>query len=115
MFIAHVIQKGEGCDYTIGCGLALWKLESDTYKEAVKELRKIVIGKWNSEEDGYREEFELEEVTLFEVINEEKMPIDKWYSEANAYEDEQLRMKYERKERAELERLKSKFEKKEEG
>ena len=28
MFIAHVIQKGEGCEYTISCGETLIRLNA---------------------------------------------------------------------------------------
>jgi hypothetical protein len=44
MFIAYIKQESEGCDYTIGCGRALWWLEAKTKEEALMELRQKIIG-----------------------------------------------------------------------
>jgi len=45
MFIAHVKECGEGCDYTIGCGHRLITLLANTKEEAIAELKKIYNGR----------------------------------------------------------------------
>lgn len=37
-FIAYVKQRGEGCDYTIGCGLAIYEPKATTLDEATAEV-----------------------------------------------------------------------------
>jgi len=37
-FYAHLQGSSEGCDYTIGCGLAFEELKSKNWDEAVKEV-----------------------------------------------------------------------------
>ena len=112
-FIAYVIQEGEGCGYSIGCGRVLWWLKSETREEALNELKTIIIGEWYSEDEGYGEGYwddsKLEEVTLFEISSEEKTPLFKWYEEANKYAYQQRNKKKEKNERATLKRLKKKY------
>lgn len=99
MFIAYVKQAGEGCDYTIGCAQTLWRLKATTRIDAVEELQRKV-----------GEVERLGELTLFEVVNEEEMPIEQWYTEAENRADERAQQAELNAERAELKRLKAKFE-----
>jgi len=114
MFIAHVVQKNEGCDYTIACGEAVWRLKASTKTEAIEELRQKVLGEYlpeyNEWEEGYWNEDGLAEVTLFEVGNEYKVDISQWYKDAEAYVEKMKCEKAKVVEREEYERLKKKFE-----
>ena len=113
-FIAYVTQEGEGCDYTIDCAKTLWYLKSNSKQNAIIELKKIIIGQWDSDEEGYDEgywdEFQLEKVILFEISSEEKVPIEEWYSDAIEFAHQERGKSKERAEKRELQRLKEKYE-----
>lgn len=110
MFIAYVEQVGEGCDYSIGCGKSLWRLEAKTRDEAIKELKASVLGEFDPEygghQEGYWDERELDLVTLFEVVNEEVISVEQWYSEVKKLRGEAQRKAIEEAEKNEYERLK---------
>ncbi len=109
MFIAWLKQKGEGCDYTIGCGFELVELQSQSLDAARLELENIILG-----EDGngsYTQESgrELSEAHLYEVNSKHIMPLDIWYQEHNK-KQQQAALKYmEEQEHKEFERLQKKF------
>jgi hypothetical protein len=113
IYIAYLRQSAQGCDYSIGCGLALWRRKAITRDEAIEELKRDIIGIWSEEEaryvDGYHGTSKLEKVILFEVSGEEEMPIDQWYSEAEDYTRQEKTRIEETRERAELERLRAKY------
>jgi len=112
MFVAYVNQ-GEGCKYMISCGETLWELEASTCDEAVKELKTRVIGEVDEDgdlEDGYWGESKLEDITLFEIINREQMPLDKWYSEGQEIMDNKEIATKEQAEKIQLKHLKEKYE-----
>lgn len=116
MFIAYVRQVGEGCDYTIGCAQALWRLKASTRDEAIDELKQMVYGEWLPEYGEYeggcwdeRGEGDLSKVELFEVISSEQMPIELWYAEGQE-QIERGKIEVERQEEiAEYNRLKTKY------
>ena len=106
-FIAYLEQEGEGCDYTIGCGVCLIEVGGDTHEEAVAELRQMVF------EDGSGfgpdSENRLKCITLYEVADTDGIPIEEWYAK---YEAEQKRIAFEQAsaaERAQYERLRQKY------
>ena len=45
-FLVHIIGKGEGCDYTIGCNHAVEIVNAESLEEAKKKW-------WDSFEDGH--------------------------------------------------------------
>ena len=91
MFVALLEQPG-GCDYTIGCGLQLIELESQTREAAVQELRALVLEEYTRELGQ-----ELSLVTLYEVSAKIDMPVGSWYSEQKPTDAEQAeRELYER-------------------
>lgn len=99
-YYAYLKQKGEGCDYTIGCGNILVKIEASSDKEAVEKLSKNI-------KENYFDEQELSSVKLFK----EEIPFDlkKVYSEMKD-EKERLKKKLQNiKDREEFERLKKKL------
>jgi hypothetical protein len=103
-FIALLEQAGEGCDYSIRCGLQVFRLKASTRFNAIKELRDIVV--------KYRGDDELEKVILFDVLNEQEMPVSTWYQEDGDAQEIMDKNEKEKKEREEYEKLKKKFEKK---
>ena len=117
MFIALIIQEANGCGYSIACGGDVIFLDSTTKNDALKELHKIVIGKFNPEyytngyEEGYWHDQKLESAQLFDVSEQIAVPIMGWYRDAEKKVVEYKEQKDADKERAEYERLKAKFEK----
>ncbi len=111
MYIAYLVEEGEGCDYTIACGETVLKLKATTRDEAIKELRQEIIGEWNGDEyeGGYGPDQRLEHVEFFEVVDKELMPISVWYSDADAFRKKQANGMAEESEKAEYDRLKIKF------
>lgn len=100
MFFAYLHQPG-GCDYTIGCGNLLVKLEADTIESAKKELIDTI-------KESYTGDYALEEVTF---ISGETIPFDvsSVYEELESEKEEQKRVNDEQHEREEFERLKKKY------
>lgn len=110
MFIAHAIQVGEGCDYMISCGETLWILDATTKEEAIKELKRRVIGEWDDDEQDFDDSCEeLSELTLFKVSEKENMPLGNWDKEVKAFKKTAKNKRKNDEEKAEYERLKAKF------
>ena len=74
-YIAHLVQKGEGCDYTIGCGLVVHELSADNMEDAKQELKELI-----KEDYSYSEAY-LEKATLYEVKEEVNIEVEKIYNE----------------------------------
>lgn len=112
-FIAYVEQAAEGCDYTIGCGRTLWRLEATSKAEAVEELREEVLGEWRQEigdfQGGHWFESTLAELRLFEIVDEKAIPLDKWYTEARELISNAAKQSKEKEEKEQWERLKRKY------
>lgn len=62
-YYAWLKQRGEGCDYTIGCGSTLVTIDANGDDEAREKLKELII-------EQYYGETELKKVLLF------KNPID---------------------------------------
>jgi hypothetical protein len=103
MFYANLNQKGEGCDYTIGCGYLLIKLRGNTYEEAFSDLKKRI-------RKCYTGDRELEAVTILEVNKVTEIP-DTYgiYTEIEQEKAGQRQAELNHKEKVEYERLKAKF------
>ena len=93
-----VKQAGEGCDYTIGCGLAMWKLDAANHAEAVAEARAL-----------YEESYENELASMKLVTSSQDLPVHKWRGEVEQARAAAKAAKSEAAERAELERLQARF------
>ena len=89
----------------------LWRLRAETRGVAIAELKHLVFGEWSSSY-GYENNLDmrhLETITLFEVIDEQEIPLDHWYSQAKGRERILNDRIAEAKEMAEFERLRAKF------
>ena len=101
-YIAHLIQRGEGCDYTIGCAQTLIQINAKNYADAVEKLERKI-------EEEYYDDTELQEAIIFEcdpykidlnhIYNRRQGRIDNERTEANDVRD-----------RAEYDRLRQRFE-----
>lgn len=119
-------QSGQGCDYTIGCGLSLERLSAKTKEEAIEEvidlpddwqeiededeLHDILCDTGLSDADpaGFRP---MSEVTLLEVASEtDLLPILRAkLAEVNALKEKRAAQRQEEAERAQYEKLRKKF------
>lgn len=107
-------QNGEGCDYTIGCGMTMMALQSTTLDEALCEAKEELVGTIQ-EPSGRLVETDcrnspqpaLKYATLVQVV--EDLPLKEWYETVVLWDAEKEQKKQEAKERAEFERLKNKF------
>ena len=111
-----MVESGEGCDYTIGCGTRMEMLKATTVEEAVSEAKVFLGG--DPEEGGmnWLIDYEsppgqlrprLKRVTL--VAIEAELPIDKWFAEFADRHTAQASAAREAAELAEFERLKAKL------
>ena len=105
-FLVCEQQEGEGCDYTIGCGMTFYFMEAESIEKA-KE--KIV---WPDGRDEYSTlggDNALEKILIIPAehvvtINVEALKKEVYEIRANEEAEEQ-----EKTERAELERLQAKY------
>jgi hypothetical protein len=113
-FVAYIDQTSFGCDYTIACGKTLWELEAKTYNGAVAELKKRILGIYDKSQDIYDDDDgsypDLDEVILFEVSNQEQIPLLNWYEEKASKKKIWKQKKKTEKRRRQYEILKEEFE-----
>lgn len=101
-------QKGEGCDYSIGCGTKVKWLKGDTLDEAKQAVVEYFSGD-GSNGYGPGEHHELEDAMIVRFewdalpILKEKLAFDR------AAEDAEIKKVQEARERAELDRLQRKY------
>lgn len=102
-YYAYLKQKGEGCDYTIGCAQTLITFDAADDNDAKQKLAKRIT-------EEYQDDYSLSKVMLF------KDPVDFNLSEVNelakkSKEDKKKKMEH-LKDIEEFERLKKKLGKK---
>lgn len=103
VYYVHLIQHGEGCDYTIGCGHRLRSLKAKTYPEAHAEVDALL------KEEHTSEEREVEHVRILEVTNMHEVDVKAWYAGLGMQRKAEELKAQEARERAELERLQKKY------
>jgi len=116
-FICVMKQNGEGCDYTIGCGMRFFTLNAETPEEATdKIIKKLDFEDYESgnSNPGYHckdGEQELSIWRLFEIKAEYNLLelLHQWEVNFNEAENTRKTAKKEAEERAEYEKLKQKF------
>ena len=119
-FIAIIEQQdGQGCDYSIGCGIAYDEIEADSINDA---WQKLIRGRWGEydprlggPEDPRRsikndDMSPIARVRMIQVQAEDDGSyFDNWYDSACKAYDAAHSAKATRDERVEYERLKAKF------
>lgn len=101
-FVVFIKQKGEGCDYTIGCARNLLTIKANDIEEAEGKLSDII-------KEEYRGETELSSCVIYEVANESKVDLKQIYSDIKKEKELSKQKRQEEKERQEYERLVKKF------
>ncbi len=99
-FKAYFEQGGEGCDYTIGCGMILIDLEATNWDAANEELveRMYDYGLGN-----------IHRATLLEITKTLYIDVDDIKAAEEETRNEEKQREIEEQERKEFERLKQKF------
>jgi hypothetical protein len=103
-YILVMQQYGEGCDYTIGCGIKYRIMTARTFEEAQLAAKKYI-------QEGYPvgEDIELARAYLSTLVGDE-LPLNEWYDEMRKENIEAKEQEIKKQELAELERLKAKYE-----
>ncbi len=99
-YYAYLKQKGEGCDYTIGCGNTLVTVDADNDEDARTKLGELI-------EEEYTGERELESVQLFK--DKISFNLDKVYDSHRSKKDSEAKRLQHLKDMEEFERLKRKL------
>jgi hypothetical protein len=103
MIYVLVRNQGGGCDYTIGCGIAVTTLDAKNEADALVEARIHIL------QDNFHDETRLESAMLLAVESRFGLPIKHWYAEEQERRDAEEKYRKELNERAEFERLSAKF------
>ena len=111
MFVAYVEGSGEGCDYTIGCNLAVKVLPEhiETMEQAIEYCTTLSY----EGEDAFLD-YAVEmvsSITVFEVADSQKVDIAAIKAAKRAEKRRIEEQRKEEQERAELARLKAQYEK----
>jgi hypothetical protein len=100
---AYLKQKGEGCDYTIGCGQTVINLKTNNLPDAISELENEIIENYSFDET------KLQSCELYEINSITIVDVDSIYNKEKLLYMKELEEEKLRAERAEFERLKKKF------
>lgn len=68
-FVAIMEQEGEGCDYTIGCGISTMEFSAESAEAALEQVKK-----WAHD---YSIE-ELAAIRLYVATDSIEVPLDEW-------------------------------------
>lgn len=97
------LNQGQGCDYTIGCGLRVIDITANSMEDAKQKLAETI-----AEEYSY-DEGRLEKAELYEVEQVFVMDLKAIYQKVADDRNAEKQREKDAKEKAEFERLKSKF------
>jgi len=108
-----VREQSGGCDYTIGCGVAVAVHQAESLDALMESMRADVVGSYG-ETYGIRIDLRgygdgVSRATVYEIADEREVPIDEWDAQLRAAIAKEETAEEEQQERAEFERLKSKY------
>ena len=104
-YIAWIRQRGEGCDYTIGCGHNLYELKAETQEEAFAAVEAMM-----AETVCFDHAEQYEAITIYEVVDIYEVNVDALYKKEEARLATLAAQDIEQKEKALYERLRGKYE-----
>lgn len=99
-------QIGQGCDYTIGCGMVYGIIEAQSIEEAIEE---IIYPSGRDECSALEGEMSLEEIFLVPAENVTKVDIETKREEIENERKRQAAETEKEKELSELKRLQNKY------
>jgi hypothetical protein len=101
-YILVIQQRGEGCDYTIGCGIRYKLINASSYEEAEKYCKEYILESYAPMDD-----YELARAYL--ALKPQALPLKEWYGKVRQKGLEEERKEIREQELAELARLKAKY------
>lgn len=101
-YMVILVQDGEGCDYTIGCGVKVEPLKARTVEDARAEAQRTIMS------DGYLEREDAVYKAVL-VTDHEDLPVESWKAGMKAIREAEEAEEQRAKELSELERLKRKY------
>jgi hypothetical protein len=110
-FYAVFKQGGEGCDYTIGCGIACKEVEARDIEEAKKKVTDMGDDPHDPSLGYYGNDAGIFEIILIPVDQATVIDTQAYYDAAEEQRKEEKRLATELREREQLEQLKKKYEK----
>lgn len=112
-FLAIFEQKGDGCDYTIGCGTRVIEFEASNIAEALHQVGRLddaapdcSLGYFGAEEGGERE---MKRVRVVPVEACHQLDLIAIYAEQRRLAGQVKRDAQDEADRREYERLKQKY------
>lgn len=109
-YVVIMKQKGDGCDYTIGCGINFEIFEAENAGDAMMKAKELWLGDDYEPEEGgplYSGDYELAYMHLCRFVT--GCPIGEWMGEINKEERALRKAEEEVQERAEYDRLRQKY------
>lgn len=105
-----VQRQSGGCDYTIGCGVAVSVVEADDMQAAIVSLKSAAF----SDDPGTYDLLSTHEgkrsrVQIFEIGEEMEIPLGEWRAERLRHEADHRASATEATERRQLEALRAKY------
>ena len=99
-------EQSHGCDYTIGCGLAIDALDATSMSEAIEEAKGLLVSWGDLNPDS---ESAIATALVLEVANVCELDVDALRADLLRQRAAQEAARTAEAERAEFERLKAKF------
>jgi hypothetical protein len=100
-------QRGEGCDYTIGCGIKFKIIEANDLEDARNKAKEYFLMNYCYGAEWDRNLCNIEYMTIAE--NPEYLPVGDWWNEVMEEKKKKAEKAQEAKEKAELARLLKKY------
>ncbi len=99
-------QDGEGCDYTIGCGIRISQIQASNIEEAKENANEMIGNYWK-----YKYDYSIDRATLLVVSEEIDLAsfLDQKKTEREAEITKEKQDKIEAEELAQFERLRRKY------
>ena len=106
-FIIIIKQRGEGCDYTIGCGMTTKIIDAVDDVEAEEKVKEMFLKDYCYGLEYDKSLCDIESITI--APSPESLPIKIWWKEHLEEEFNEERAEKEEKEKIELARLLKKY------
>jgi len=104
-FLAILHQPGNGCDseFSIGCGTRTIKIEAEDHKDALQQLKDIILTDFSGEYNR------LEFLYLHELNGSYEIDVKVWYSQLDNKKVEDAKLAIQQQELQEYNRIKQKY------
>jgi len=104
LYILVMQQRGEGCDYSIGCGIKYRLLTAVDYPDAERQAKDYIQDMYPPDTD-----VELERAYLAGLPSHDSLPLVEWYDEMRKINRDAEAQEVRDRELEELARLQKKY------